>query len=211
MHSAPGLPTPYFLKYKNLMMRIALFGTSADPPTAGHQMIMGWLSQNFDRVAVWAANNPFKVQFTPLEHRAAMLKLLIDDIDAIKHNITLEQELSSFRTIETLEKAKNNWGKNTEFFVVIGSDLLAQLPQWYRIEDLLQQAQLLVVPRPGYVINESKVDKIKQLGGKIAIANLTGLDVSSTEYRENGDYEALTPPVVDYIHQKKLYSNTQIG
>ncbi|WP_088241810.1 nicotinate-nucleotide adenylyltransferase [Calothrix rhizosoleniae] len=186
-------------------MRIALFGTSADPPTAGHQAIMSWLSQDYDRIAVWAANNPFKTQLTPLEHRAAMLQLLIADIQTPKQNIALEQELSSFRTIETLEKAKKRWGENTDFTVVIGADLLTQLPQWYRIEDLLQQVQLLVIPRPGYVIDESSLHKIQQLGGKIAIANLTGLNVSSTEYRKHGDDQALIPPVVDYIHQKKLY------
>ncbi len=186
-------------------MRIALFGTSADPPTAGHQAIMSWLSQSYDHIAVWAANNPFKIQPTPLEHRAAMLQLLIADIKTPKHNIALEQELSSFRTIETVEKAKHRWGENTEFTVVIGADLLTQLPRWYRIEDLLQQVKLLVVPRPGYVINESSLHKIQELGGKIAIANLTGLNVSSTRYREHGDNQALIPPVVDYIHQKSLY------
>lgn len=186
-------------------MNIALFGTSADPPTAGHQMIIGWLSQNFDHVAIWASNNPFKVHLTPLEHRVAMLRLLIGDIDTIKQNIALEQKLSTFRTIATLEKAKNYWTENTEFTLVIGSDLLTQLPQWYRIEDLLRQAKLLVVPRPGYLINDSKVDNIKKLGGETIIADLTGIDVSSTGYREYGDYKALTPPIVEYIHQKKLY------
>ncbi|MDJ0797730.1 MAG: nicotinate-nucleotide adenylyltransferase [Calothrix sp. MO_167.B12] len=186
-------------------MKIALFGTSADPPTAAHQAIMSWLCQSYDHVAVWAANNPFKNQPIPLEHRAAMLQLLIADIETCKHNIALEQELSSFRTIETVEKAKIHWGEDTVFTVVIGADLLAQLPQWYRIQDLLRQVQLLVVPRPGYVIHESSLHKIQQLGGKIAIADLTGLDVSSTGYREHGDYQALTPPVVDYIHQQNLY------
>ncbi|HAE06179.1 nicotinate-nucleotide adenylyltransferase [Richelia intracellularis] len=186
-------------------MNIALFGTSADPPTAGHHMIVGWLSQNFDHVAIWAANNPFKVHLTPLEHRVAMLGLLIGDINTSKQNIALEQKLSSFRTIATLEKAKKYWRDNTEFTLVIGSDLLTQLPQWYRIEDLLRQAKLLVVPRPGHIINDSKVDNIKKLGGKTRIADLTGMDVSSTEYREYGDHKALTPRVVEYIHQEKLY------
>ncbi|MFN6300225.1 MAG: nicotinic acid mononucleotide adenylyltransferase, partial [Microcystis sp.] len=27
------------------MLKIALFGTSADPPTAGHQAILKWLSE----------------------------------------------------------------------------------------------------------------------------------------------------------------------
>ncbi|NEQ41665.1 MAG: nicotinic acid mononucleotide adenylyltransferase, partial [Okeania sp. SIO3I5] len=42
------------------MTKIALFGTSADPPTAGHETIVRWLSQNFNKVVVWASDNPFK-------------------------------------------------------------------------------------------------------------------------------------------------------
>jgi nicotinate-nucleotide adenylyltransferase len=186
-------------------MRIALFGTSADPPTAGHQAILRWLSERYDWVAVWAADNPFKSHQTLLEHRAAMLRLLITDVDAPRHNIALEQDLSSFRTLETLEKAKMRWGEDTQFTLVIGSDLLNQLPSWYRAEDLLQQVQLLIVPRPGYAIDESSWEKVQKLGGKMAIASLTGLDISSTAYREHGNTEALTPPIVAYIHQQHLY------
>ncbi|MBW4558868.1 MAG: nicotinate-nucleotide adenylyltransferase [Trichormus sp. ATA11-4-KO1] len=186
-------------------MRVALFGTSADPPTAGHQKILRWLSEHYDWVAVWAADNPFKSHQTPLAHRATMLRLLITDIDAARHNIALEQDLSSFRTLETLEKAKSRWGEDTEFTLVIGSDLLNQLPQWYRVADLLQHVQLLIVPRPGYAINEPSLEAVQNLGGKIAIASLTGIDVSSTAYREHGDTQALTPPIVAYIHQEHLY------
>ncbi|RUS95659.1 nicotinate-nicotinamide nucleotide adenylyltransferase [Trichormus variabilis SAG 1403-4b] len=190
---------------QNKMKRIALFGTSADPPTAGHQKILKWLSEGYDWVAVWAADNPFKSQQTPLPHRAAMLQLLITDIDAPKQNITLEQDLSSWRTLETLEKAKVYWGDDAEYTLVIGSDLLHQLPRWYNVKDLLKQVQLLVIPRPGYVIDYPSLEGVKQLGGKIAIASLTGLDVSSTAFREQKDPETLTPHVVAYIHQQHLY------
>jgi nicotinate-nucleotide adenylyltransferase len=186
-------------------MRIALFGTSADPPTAGHQEILQWLSERYDWVAVWAADNPFKSHQTALLHRAAMLQLLITNINAPQQNIALEQELSSLRTLETLEKAKLRWGDDAEYTLVIGSDLLTQLPRWYHIEDLLRQVQLLVIPRPGHEIDETVLEGVRKLGGKIAIASLTGLDVSSTAFREQGDTEALTPPVVAYINQEHLY------
>ncbi|MBD2667039.1 putative nicotinate-nucleotide adenylyltransferase 2 [Richelia sinica FACHB-800] len=192
-----------------MLKTIALFGTSADPPTAGHQEIVKWLSERYDWVAVWAADNPFKSQQTLLAHRAAMLKLLIEDIDQPKHNISLEQELSSWRTWETVEKAKARWGDHTQFILVIGSDLLNQLPRWYHIEDLLQEVQLLVIPRPGYAIDDSSVEKINQLGGKIAIASLTGLNVSSTAFREQRDPETLIPPVFAYIHREHLYDKCQ--
>lgn len=185
-------------------MQIALFGTSADPPTAGHQTILKWLSHRFDFVAIWAAENPFKCHKAPLEHRVVMLRLLIEGIDSPRRNLLLEQDLSSLRTLETLEKAKQRWG-NAQYTLVVGSDLLMQLPKWYRIEDLLRQVQLLVVPRPGYAIDETSLRLVQQLGAKIAIASLTGLDVSSTSYREHGNSNALTPLVIEYINQQHLY------
>ncbi|MDF5716656.1 MAG: nicotinate-nucleotide adenylyltransferase [Rhizonema sp. NSF051] len=186
-------------------MRIALFGTSADPPTAGHQTIIKWLSEHYDWVAVWAADNPFKSHQTPLSHRVAMLRLLIADVMP-QQNIGLEQELSATRTLLSVEKAKRRWLDAT-FTLTIGSDLLTQLSNWYQVENLLQEVQLLVVPRSGYAINELSLEKVRQLGGKIAIANFTGPEVSSTAYRENGDKEALTLPVFDYIHQQHLYES----
>jgi nicotinate-nucleotide adenylyltransferase len=185
-------------------VRIALFGTSADPPTAAHQAILCWLAEHYDRVAVWAADNPFKSQQTPLQDRAQMLQLLIAEIEPQRQNISFHQELSSHRTLETVEKAQQLWGQ-VELTLVIGADLIEQLPRWYRIKELLQQVQLLVVPRPGYGIEESDLARLRQLGAKIAIADLTGPDVSSTAYRDCRDPEAVTPKVKAYIHQQHLY------
>ncbi|MFM6343927.1 MAG: nicotinic acid mononucleotide adenylyltransferase, partial [Dolichospermum sp.] len=117
---------------------------------------------------------PLKSQQTPLSHRAVMLELLLQDINVSSKNIVLEQDLSSWRTLETVKKAKLKWGEHIEYTLVIGADLLNQLPRWYHIQDLLQQVQLLVIPRPGYIIDNSSLEKVKQIGGKIAIANLIG-------------------------------------
>ena len=119
--------------------------------------------------------------------------------------LVFHPELSSFRTLETVEKAQEFWGADTEFTLVIGSDLVSQLPRWHRVEDLLRQVQVLVVPRPGYVLEEGSLEQVRQLGGNIAIADLTGPAVSSTAYRENGEVEALTPPIEEYIHREHLY------
>ncbi len=37
---------------------IALFGTSADPPTCGHQALLEGLVAMFPKVATWASDNP---------------------------------------------------------------------------------------------------------------------------------------------------------
>jgi nicotinate-nucleotide adenylyltransferase len=187
------------------MQKIALFGTSADPPTAGHKTIMSWLAQHFDWVAVWAADNPFKSHQTSLEHRSTMLLLMIQEINSPQHNISLHPDLSSSRTLETVERAKLLW-PDAELTLVIGSDLVEQLSRWYKIEHLLAQVQLLVVPRPGYPAEKLDLWQLRRLGAEVAIASLNAPNVSSTFYRETGDTEALTPPVEAYINREHLYA-----
>ncbi len=197
------------------MVKIALFGTSADPPTAGHQAILSWLSQHFDVVAVWASDNPFKSHASPLEHRSKMLKLLIEEIKLTRQNIGIYPEISSPRTIVTVGRAKEIW-PDADLTLVLGSDLVSRQAQgnnhkglpilgWYQVEDLLRQVQLLIVPRPGYPLSEVDLEQLQQLGAKVAIADLAAPAVSSTAYRENGDTTSLTPPVKAYIHQEHLY------
>lgn len=188
------------------MTQIALFGTSADPPTAGHQAILKWLGDRYDRVAVWAADNPFKSHHASLEHRLKMLQLLIEETGKSRHNISLHREFSHPRTLETVAEARQLWGDRPQLTLVVGADLISQMPRWYRIEALLQQVQLLVVPRPGYPLHPKNLAQLQQLGGDCTIADFNPPDVSSTAYRDRSNPEAIAPAVANYIHQHHLYA-----
>ncbi len=188
------------------MKKIALFGTSADPPTAGHQTILQWLSEHYDFVIVWASDNPFKQHQTSLENRSQMLNLAIAEINSASDNINLCQELSDRRSLLTIQKARNIW-QDAEFTFVIGSDLVSQISSWYHIEELLSQVKILIVPRPGYSILQSDLDALSNLGGNFALATLDAPQASSTAYRLQGDHTVLTPAVAAYIAQKHLYEN----
>ena len=188
------------------MEKIALFGTSADPPTVGHQTILNWLAQHYDRVVVWASDNPFKQHQTPLSDRTRMLQLAIKDIEAYHHNISLHPELSDRRSLVTVNKARDKWSK-AEFSLVIGSDILPQITSWYRIEELLQQVKLLIVPRKGYDITEQDLASLDKIGGEFAIATLNAPQVSSSTYRSQKDSYLIVPAVEDYIRQNNLYNS----
>ncbi|NEO30886.1 MAG: nicotinate-nucleotide adenylyltransferase [Symploca sp. SIO3C6] len=192
-----------------MIVNAALFGTSADPPTAAHQVILNWLSHNYDLVIVWASDNPLKSQQTPLKHRSQMLKLLIEEMSAPRQNISLCQNLSSPRTLETVDAVRRQLGLQVDLTLVIGSDLVNQIKCWYQVEKLLRQVKLLVVPRPGYAINQADLEGLRKLGTEAAIAQLQVPSVSSTGYRDWGDTQALTRAVKDYIHQEHLYSCQQ--
>jgi nicotinate-nucleotide adenylyltransferase len=188
------------------MIEIALFGTSADPPTAGHQAILKWLSEHYDRVAVWAVDNPFKNHQTSLEHRMMMLDLLIRDIDPPRENIQLQRDLSHRHSLVSVEIAREMWGDLAGYTLVIGSDLVGQIRRWYRVEELLQQVKILVIPRPGYLITSDDIQQLEALGGICSIADIGAPPVSSTDYREKGDDEAVISPIRDYIDREKLYA-----
>ncbi|MBD2544784.1 MULTISPECIES: nicotinate-nucleotide adenylyltransferase [Planktothricoides] len=188
------------------MGKIALFGTSADPPTRGHEKILIWLADRFDRVAVWAADNPLKPGQTSLEHRLAMMRLLTAELASSRSNLGFYPEISHPRTIETVQRSRRIW-PNDSFTLVVGSDLIAQLPRWYRAEELLPQVDILVVPRPGYPVDDEQVKKISQRGTFVSIAHdLQVPAVSSTEYRQRGNSNPVIPAVIEaYIQQENLY------
>ncbi len=183
-------------------MNIALFGTSADPPTRGHGKILTWLAQHYDQVAVWAADNPFKQHHASLDHRNAMLQTLAHELN--HSNISFLPELSYRRSIMTVARAHELWPE-ADLTLVIGSDLVAQLPRWYQSQSLLDQAKLLVVPRPGTPLNEASLSPLMQMRARVTTADMEGLDVSSTAYRDHGLDNILSPAVEAYISRTDLY------
>ncbi|MGF1481537.1 MAG: nicotinate-nucleotide adenylyltransferase [Cyanophyceae cyanobacterium] len=187
------------------MEKIALFGTSADPPTAGHKAILQWLAQHYDRVAVWVSDNPFKEHRTARQNREAMLRLIINELSNCSR-VSLHEELSDRRSLHSVQKAQEIWGEEVEYVFVIGSDLAGQIRQWYQVEQLLQQVRLLIVPRPGSPVQESDLNALRLLGASYEVANIEVPAVSSTAYREEGNQDALTLSVQDYIRQEQLYS-----
>ena len=93
----------------NTQQSIALFGTSADPPTIGHKKILEELSKIYSLTITYASNNPKKKHKEDLTIRSLLLKTLIEDIDNPK--IIFNQKISSQWAIESIKKCKNIYPK----------------------------------------------------------------------------------------------------
>ncbi|WP_017295766.1 nicotinate-nucleotide adenylyltransferase [Geminocystis herdmanii] len=188
-------------------MFVALFGTSADPPTIAHKSILCYLSQNYDLVGVYASDNPFKSHGCALLDRTKMLELLIQDIKL--SNIVNCQDISDRRTINTVVKAREKWGEDIDLTMVIGGDLAQQIFTWYEAEKLWRQVKVLLIPREGYRIEQETIDHIisRSLGCSIAPCEIPPF--SSTDYRYNHDSAVLTDKVKSYIHKNRLYLNDE--
>jgi nicotinate-nucleotide adenylyltransferase len=189
----------------NPMVHIALFGTSADPPTVGHQIILEKLAVRFDVVAAWAASNPFKPNQTPLVHRQAMLALLVEELQPHYLNVQFRPQLSHPRTLHSLQIAQQIW-PGSQFTLAVGSDILDSLPNWYAVSELLRQVNLLIVPRPGTPITPAHHDVLQRLGACFTVADFMGPDVSSTTYRQTQSETEAIPVIANYIRQHQLYN-----
>ena len=148
---------------------IALFGTSADPPTHGHRALLEGLLRLYPRVATWASDNPLKRHTAPLELRMALLGALVEAIDDPR--LTLEQSLSSPWARETLERARQRWPQCQPVFV-IGSDLVPQVPRWRGAAQWLPGCRLAIAPRQGWLLQEDDLRRLRQLGAEIEILRL---------------------------------------
>jgi nicotinate-nucleotide adenylyltransferase len=186
--------------------RVALFGTSADPPHRGHQSILTWLSQNFDTVAVWAAENPFKPEQSPLEDRAQMLRLLINTLSD-PSRVGVYQNLSDRYTVHSIARARQLWPQ-AAFSLVVGADLVGQLPQWYRSADIFDQVEILVFPRPGYTIQGPDLLALQQQATVTIAQPSQQFNIASSRYRtaECSQVPDDLPSVIrDYISEHNLY------
>jgi len=77
----------------NKKQRIAIFGTSADPPTIGHKKILEELSKIYSFTITYASNNPQKKHEEDISIRSLLLKTLIEDLNNPK--IIFNQTISS--------------------------------------------------------------------------------------------------------------------
>ena len=68
---------------------IALLGTSADPPTNGHQALLIGLCKLFPKVLTWASNNPGKKHEHSLNQRIELLNALVEKLSL--PNLELKQ------------------------------------------------------------------------------------------------------------------------
>jgi nicotinate-nucleotide adenylyltransferase len=148
---------------------VALFGTSADPPTHGHRALLEGLLRHYPHVATWASDNPLKRHTAPLPLRMALLQALVEGIGDPR--LSLVQELSSPWAMQTLERARERWPQRQPVFV-IGSDLIGQVPRWRSAEQWLPGCRLAIAPRQGWPVQARDLERLRQLGARTELLDL---------------------------------------
>ncbi|MFZ5469881.1 MAG: nicotinate (nicotinamide) nucleotide adenylyltransferase [Myxococcota bacterium] len=180
-------------------MEVALLGGSFNPPHVGHLLAAGYLhaTQGFDRVWLMPSyRHPFGKPLAPFEHRVRMCQALAAETSGWLEVSEIEREVGGEgRTIDTLEKLLPKFPELC-FTLVIGSDILKDLPSWKDFDRIRQLVRVLVLHRAGYPSPQA-------VGPPLA-------EVSSTRIREaleRGETptELVPRAVLEYARRHNLY------
>ena len=186
---------------------IALFGTSADPPTIGHKKILEELSKIYAFTIGYVSNNPNKNHKEDISIRSHLLKTLIEDLDNPK--ILFNQSVSSQWAEESIQKCKRIYELNHLDFV-IGSDLIKDIFYWKNFDKITDEVCFLVILREGYPVESNTLKMLETYKVKFKISTIKIPNISSSKLRSNFNYSNLPTSLIDIVKKNNLYESTKL-
>ena len=199
-------------------MRIGLFGGTFDPPHLGHLILAERCREDVGLDEVWflvSYRPPHKTgqPLTRFEHRCEMATLATTGQPLFKVE-PIERELPPpSYTAETLAELRRRHPTD-EFALIVGADSLADLPQWYEPRRVLEQAELVAVPRPG--VETWTAERLAAAVGlppeavRLTVVDCPLVEIASRDLRrriaEGRSIRFLGPRAVEeYVREKALY------
>ena len=185
---------------------IALFGTSADPPTIGHKKILEELSKIFALTISYVSNNPNKRHKEDISIRSYLLKTLVENLDDPK--ILFNQRVSSQWAVESIKKCKKIYESNNLDFV-IGSDLIKDIFYWKNFDKIIKEVSFFIILREGYPVESNTLKMLETHKVKFKISTIKIPNISSSKFRLNSNYSNLPTSLVDIVKKNNLYESTK--
>ncbi len=186
---------------------IALFGTSADPPTVGHKKILEELSKIYAFTISYVSNNPKKKHIEDISIRSHLLKTLIDDLNNPK--IIFNQKMSSQWAIESIKKCKEIYKFNNLDFV-IGSDLIKDIFYWKNFDKIILEVSFFIILREGYPVESNTLKMLETYKVKFKISTIKTPNISSSKFRLNFNCSNLPSSLIDIVKKNNLYESVKL-
>jgi len=186
---------------------IALFGTSADPPTIGHKKILEELSKIYAFTISYVSDNPQKKHIEDISIRSHLLKTLIDDLDNPK--ILFNQKISSQWAVESIKKCKEVYKFNNLDFV-IGSDLIKDIFYWKNFDKIILEVSFFIILREGYPVESNTLKMLKTYRVKFKISTIKTPNISSSKFRLNFNSSNLPSSLIDIVKRNNLYESIKL-
>jgi nicotinate-nucleotide adenylyltransferase len=162
--------------------RIGIFGGTFDPVHTGHlraaEAVRGALG--LDRMLLVVANEPWQKEgirsVTPAEDRFAMVEAATVDHPGLEPSrLELDRGGPSY-TVDTVDELRRR-DPASHLYLVVGTDVVADLPTWHDPSRLAGEVTLAVVGRPG------APTVAPPPGWEVVEVPVEPFDVSSTELR----------------------------
>jgi len=190
-----------------MVKSIALFGTSADPPTIGHKKILEELSKIYAFTISYVSNNPNKNHKEDISIRSHLLKTLINDLDNPK--ILFNQKISSQWAVESIKKCKEIYKFNNLDFV-IGSDLINDIFYWKNFDKIILEVSFFIILREGYPVESNTLKKLETYRVKFKISTIKTPNISSSKFRLNFNCSNLPSSLIDIVKKNNLYESIKL-
>jgi nicotinate-nucleotide adenylyltransferase len=198
-------------------MDIGVFGGTFDPVHFGHLTVAEEVRAKLgiDRLLFVPAGQPWLKAdrpITPAEHRVEMLSLAVADNPRFTiSTIEVDRPGPSY-TVDTIADLRRYLLDEVKIYFLLGSDALAELPQWKEPSRLVQLCQLVAFNRPGappasLELLESAIPGISQ---QLSLIEVSSMDISATQIRiavaQGASLGQFVPRDVErYILEQKLY------
>lgn len=188
--------------------RVGLFGGSFNPPHVAHQLVAFYVLETSIVDEVWFVptySHPFGKHLVAYDHRVAMCELAAAALGARARVSRAEQELAkkpdfvASRTLDLIEHLTASF-PDVELRLVVGTDILNEKDKWYRWDDVVAKAPLVVIGRGGVAVPEGSV-----------ATGVTMPEISATHVREllaakDPSVSSLVPAtVLRYVERHGLY------
>lgn len=193
-------------------MRIGVLGGTFDPIHVGHLIIADRVREEAGLDEIWfmpALHPPHKEDETVTDAgiRLELVKAAVRGVAGFRVS-ELEYELGGASyTIETATALSARYPED-RFFWIVGGDMVAYLPNFHRIEELVRLIGFIGVKRPGY--EDALADLPKGIRDAVMPVEVPLVDISSTDIRQRirsgKSIRFLLPDAVaDLIREKGLY------
>jgi len=162
--------------------RIGVLGGTFDPIHVGHLAAAAEVRSALalDQMLLLVANVPWQKAgtraVTPAEDRFRVVEAAaagIDGVDACR--LELDRGGPSYTADTVAELGRRHPG--SELFLVIGSDIVPDLPTWERVDEVRAGVTLVVVARPGAELS------LPPPPWRALAVTVPALDISSSELR----------------------------
>jgi len=191
------------------MTRIALFGGSFNPPHVAHQMVALYVLETQPVDELWFAPtfaHPFGKPLAPYADRVTMCELAAAPLGPRAKVSRAEEELArkpGFVASRTLDLIDHLAAPDRELRLVCGTDILAETAKWYRWDDVVARAPLIVIGRGGHPLPAGSV----ATGVEMPEISATQIRVALASADRRAVESLLPAQVLRYIDAHHLYSS----